>query len=409
MNLESIPHLPQNFKCLYIPRVVMVIGLCSCMLFLSPCSNAQASQNLSFSVPFTFDSKDGSNPQAALTRDNAGNLYGITVDGGSGAAGTLFRLSPSGKQIVLHNFAVGSDGSGPLAGVTLDGKGNIYGTTGAGGTGCNAGCGVVYKIDSAGHYSVLYTFTGGSDGASPEANLILDAAGNIYGTTSSGGVTQGGGGHGTAFELEANGVFDLLYTFQGTPDASNPTGNLIRDSAGNIYGTTTAGGFYDNGTVFKIDASGHETVLHSFDQSTTDGSSPFGGLSGDPATLLYGTTTGGGTNNDGTIFQIDASGNESILHSFTGPDGSFPEAALLSVQGYLLGTTSGGGKDSCGTVFAFTPAQGIEVLHQFTCGSDGGYPSAPLLLDGAGTMYGSTYGKYPCTGSLCGTIFKLSR
>ncbi|MGH3056147.1 MAG: choice-of-anchor tandem repeat GloVer-containing protein, partial [Gaiellaceae bacterium] len=247
-----------------------------------------------------------------------------------------------------------------------------------------------------------------SDGAGPEGGLIRDSENTLYGVTSTGGANEWG----TVFKLDASGNFTLLYTFKGAPDGAQPTAALLRDSAGDLYGTTASGGPNNVGIVFKIDPFGNETILHSF-SSGTDGAFPLAPLSGNPEALMYGTTSKGGTNNSGTIFQIDASGNESVIHTFIGTDGSDPEAGLLPVRGYLLGTTRGGGSDECGTVFALTPSRTVKLLHQFTCAADGEYPSAPLVVDGAGTVYGTTFGETDpvCgnTGLACGTAFKISR
>jgi uncharacterized repeat protein (TIGR03803 family) len=370
---------------------------------------AHTSQAQTFNVIFQFDKQGGASPQARLIHDPAGNLYGTTIDGGTGGSGTVFKLTPAGKRTVLYNFTGGVDGGDPAGGVITDGKGNLYGTTALGGqhAGCTNSCGVVYKIDSTGHETVLYAFTGGSDGAGPVGELIRDAQNNLYGTTSTGGANEWG----TVFKLDTSGNFTLLYTFKGTPDGAQPNAALLLDSAGNLYGTTSAGGSDDVGTVFKLDPSGNESILHSF-SSGTDGAFPLAPLSGDPQTLMYGTTSEGGAGNSGTIFQIDSNGNESVIHSFVGTDGANPEAGLLPLRGYLLGTTSRGGADQCGTVFALTPSQTIKLLHQFTCGADGEYPSAPLVVDGAGTLYGTTLGEtYPIcgnTGLACGTAFKIS-
>jgi len=369
------------------------------------------SQARSFNVVFKFARPGAASPQAGLIHDKAGNLYGTTIDGGASGSGTVFKLTPAGKLTVLYTFTGGVDGGDPEGGVITDGKGNLYGTATLGGgphPGCTNSCGVVYKIDSSGHESVLYAFTGESDGGGPVGGLIRDAQDNLYGTTNTGGANEWG----TVFKLDASGNFTLLYTFKGTPDGAQPSAALLRDSAGNLYGTTSAGGPDGVGTVFKIDPSGNETILHSF-SSGADGAFPLAPLSGDPQTLMYGTTSEGGAGNSGTIFQIDPNGNESVIHSFVGTDGANPEAGLLGVHGYLIGTASGGGKDHCGTVFALTPSKSIVVLHQFTCGADGEFPSAPLVLDGTGTAYGTTLGETDpicgVSGHDCGTVFKISR
>ncbi|PYT52595.1 MAG: hypothetical protein DMG43_11255, partial [Acidobacteria bacterium] len=260
---------------------------------------------------------------------------------------------------VLYSFMGSPDGNGPyLAALILDKAGNLYGTTNAGGTGTcslgrigpSPGCGTVFKLDTAGNETVLHSFTG-SDGSGPAASLIMDTAGNLYGTTSSGGSASVG----TVFKIDTSGNQTVLHSFAGS-DGSGPDAGLIMDNAGNLYGTTSSGGSASVGTVFKIDTSGNETVLYNF-KGGTDGARPEAGLIMDQAGNLYGTTLAGGTgtcsylsSGCGTIFKLDTSGNETVLHSFTGSpgDGANPFAALiLDGAGNLYGTTLAGGPGTC--------------------------------------------------------------
>src|SRR5690349_11975428 len=268
--------------------------------------------------------------------DAAGNLYGTTRDSGAFGNGTVFRLDTSGTFTVLHSFAP-SEGAGPYAGVVLDAVGNLYGTTGSA---ASVGVlGTVLKIDPADNVTVLDFFTG-SDGCSPSGGVIMDAAGNFYGTA--GGC--GAFGFGTVFKLDPLGKVTVLYSFKGGNDGDGPTSGLIMDTAGNLYGTTGVGGGSDPsgtcgsqtgvggcGTVFNLDPSGNETVLYSF-KGRTDGAFPFqlgdGRLVRDVAGNLYGTTLEGGSGpctgrnqvlvGCGTVFKLDPAGNETILYSFTG-------------------------------------------------------------------------------------------
>jgi len=274
------------------------------------------------SLFFTFrSSKFGQMPIAGLTIDRSGNLYGTTVAGGRGACdcGTVFEIKADGKEKVLHSFKGGSDGSGPwYAGVILDASGNLYGTTVfGGGTGCGgAGCGTVFKITPNGTETVLYAFAGGSDGANPEGGLLADGAGNIYGVTQDGGGTGCDGGCGTVFKISSEGVESVLHAFAGGNDGGYPEGALIEDNAGNLFGTTVIGGdtgCTENGgagcgTLFQLEPDGTETVLHAF-AGGTDGVSPQAGLMADSAGDLFGTTLAGG-NTDcsglgcGTVFEL---------------------------------------------------------------------------------------------------------
>jgi uncharacterized repeat protein (TIGR03803 family) len=265
-----------------------------------------------------FSGPDGSSPVGPLVEDAGGNLYGATQYGSNG--GTIFKLDRIGRHKVLYSFGCGSDGCDPGAGVILDAAGNIYGTTFIGGDlNCNPGqgCGVVFKVDASGHETVLHTF-GGSDGANPSSSLLLDSAGNLYGTTSYGGNLgcQGGLGCGVVFELspQSNGTWSetVLYTFcslSNCADGREPRqGPLIRDSAGNLYGTTVWGGGTGCGgdgcgVVFQLGSSGNESILHNF-TGGTDGDFPLVGLTLDREGNLYGAAAYGGAHGDGTVFKI---------------------------------------------------------------------------------------------------------
>jgi uncharacterized repeat protein (TIGR03803 family) len=260
---------------------------------------------------------------------------------------------------ILHAFQVGVDGATPLyAGLILDAKGNLYGTTAEGGTGaCDGGCGTVFKLEPTGKETVLYSFEAGGDGNGPYGSLIRDTDGNIYGTTSGGGTSGGaclGYGCGTVFMLDPAGKETVLYNFTGGVDGATPQAGLVRDAAGNLYGTTFMGGAYNWGTVFMVDQSGNETVLHSFDGSTGDGGDVPGGLISDSAGNLYGTTQGGGhsgcnPNIDigcGTVYQISPSGTETVLFRFfyDGSGGQWPgdEHLFRDQAGNLYGTSQAG-------------------------------------------------------------------
>jgi uncharacterized repeat protein (TIGR03803 family) len=255
---------------------------------------------------------DGEDPESLLIEDSAGNLYGTTLWGGSDF-GTVFKMSQTGHEEILYTFPWPdfTDGAFAYSGVIRDAMGNLYGTA-DGGSGSGGCCGVVYKVDSSGQETVLYNFSGGSDGSSPswEAPLIRDVAGNLYGTTGYGGnnidICDGNEGCGVVFKLSpnSNGTWTdtTLYEFcvqQNCDDGHRPLGGLVRDSAGNLYGVTVFGGGShscnggDCGVVFKLDTSGKETVLHAF-TGGADGAGPEGRLVMDTAGNLYGTALAGG-------------------------------------------------------------------------------------------------------------------
>jgi uncharacterized repeat protein (TIGR03803 family) len=293
---------------------------------------------------------DGANPNSGLVRDLAGNLYGTTQFGGVSNNGVVFKLDSAGNEAVLHSFeGAPSDGGLPCAGLLRDLAGNLYGTTYQGGA---LGMGVVFKLDSTGKETVTHSFAGSpADGARPCAVLIRDFWGNLYGSAQTGGANNG-----VAFKLDPAGKLTVLHSFMGYPtDGSSPWAGLIRDFAGNFYGTTIFAGASNNGVVFKLDATGKETVLHSFAGGPADGSQSLAGLLRDLAGNLYGTTALGGAGNAGVVFKLDSTGRETVLHNFGGPDGAGPYDGLISVGGSFYGTTQNGGTSDLGVVFRLRP------------------------------------------------------
>jgi uncharacterized repeat protein (TIGR03803 family) len=363
-----------------------------------------------FTVLYTFTSTaDGQQPDASLIRDGAGNLYGTTQYGGTkGGFGTVFKLDTTGKETVLLSLAGTPDAEDPYSGLTRDKAGNFYGTTLYGGT--QGGFGTVFKVRPNGKKILLHSFAGTPDGEDPRSVLVRDSAGNLYGTTQYGG-TQGG--FGTVFKLDTKGKLTLLHSFAGTPDGEDPYAGLLRDKAGNLYGTTLYGGSGGGfGTVFKLDAKGKLTLLHSF-TGTPDGEDPQSGLLRDAAGNLYGTTHYGGTNGGyGTVFKLNAKGKLILLHSFAGmPDGVNPYSRLIrDPAGNFYGTTFYGGTLGYGTVFKVNAAGKLTILHSFNYSPDGGNPIAGLILDKAGNLYGTTSagGDLSCGFSGCGTVFEVT-
>ena len=375
---------------------------------------------------------DGAGPHAALARDAAGNLYGTTYGGGATNMGAVFKLDASGNESVLYSFQGGADGGSPqsavtldpagnlygtsqnnvykidtagqktvlysfpggpeggnpgAAGVTLDAAGNLYGTTWLGGT---YGAGNVFKVDPSGVETVLYEFTGGSDGGSPESGVIRDSAGDLYGTTAEGGALN----YGAVFKISSTQVESVIYSFPSSADGENPwDATLIRDAAGNLYGTTINGGPANNGVVFGIDTSGTESVLYSF-SGGQDGGQPWAGVTLDAAGNLYGTTNEGGVAGMGVVFKVNAAGQETVLHSFTGgADGAYPRGGVtLDAAGNIYGTTYSGGAANDGVVFKIDATGAETVLYSFTGGADGANPCAGVILDAAGNLYGTTFG-----------------
>lgn len=357
---------------------------------------------------------DGGFPQGGLARDSAGNLYGTTNDAAIGR-GTVFELSPSGVLTTLYSFTGGNDGGNPIAGPILAGH-DLYGTTQQGGA---YGGGVAYKLDlTTGKIRTLRAFHG-DDGVEPWSPLIRDSSGNLFGTTNNGGA----GNNGVVFKLSRSGYYTVLYAFTGRSDGGHPVGSLIEDSAGNLYGTTEGGntnGINSYGSVFKISPAGVESTLYSFPSPVAS----TGSLALDKAGNLYGTTEFGGNvscyygEGCGTIFEISASGSYAELHDFDGTDGQQPYAGLILKSGNLFGTTDSGGAYGLGTVFQLNIASGaLTDLHDFAGPtSDGESPSyGNLIRDRAGNLYGVTDfgGPNYCPvennfGYYCGIVFELS-
>jgi uncharacterized repeat protein (TIGR03803 family) len=276
------------------------------------------------------------------------------------------------KFKVLHTFH-GKDGAGPVGVLIRDAAGNIYGTTAGGGSGnCSGGegCGTAFKMDKAGKEIWLHSFNG-ANGANPYAGLLRDAAGNLFGTTLEGGDAGCNApyGCGTVFKLDKTGKKEtVLHKLTGTPDGWLTEALLVKDKAGNLYGTTYEGGADAQGTVFKIDKTGKETILHSFagpPNGGTDGAFSYQGVIRDPAGNLYGVTAKGGANGAGALYKLDTSRNEMLLYSFSaGSDGGDPDSVLLlDSEGSLYGTTANGGNSECGgtgcgIVFKLSPQVG---------------------------------------------------
>jgi uncharacterized repeat protein (TIGR03803 family) len=360
-------------------------------------------KKLSFHVLYNFTGNGtGAVPFAGVIRDASGNLYGTTTTGGTTGVGIVFKLASDGTETVLHTFTDGSDGGIPLAGLVEDAKGNLYGTTYSGGDPtCN--CGVVFEVNAAGEESVLHTFKGGDDGATPYDGLILDKHGNLYGTT-----TEGGGACncGMAFELTPKGKLSVLHAFAGGTDGSFPSAGLFLEK-GNLYGASYQGGGACNcGTIFKIDSTGNESILYVFTGNGSDGAYPQASLIADKQGNFYGTTKFGGTANGGTVYKLAPDNTETILHSFTGgSDGASAYAGLVAdKKGNLYGTTLGGGAADVGVVFKLTPQGAESVLYSFKDTKDGANPYGGVILDKKDDLYGTA-----SAGGLngYGTVFEI--
>ncbi len=373
---------------------------------------------------------DGAKPLAGLI-DMGGTLYGTTAAGGAtgdctsgsgGGCGTVFSVTLSGTEKVLHAFGAPGDGFYPQASL-LDVGGTLYGTTTLGGSGSGsydcpgstsssyALCGTVFSVTPSGTETVLYTFSGFFGGGLPYAPLI-DVKGTLFGTTEIGGSSDceyKGGACGTVFSITTSGTEKVLHYFHGIGSSSEkpkydgalPYAGLI-DVRGTLYGTTASGGKHRGGTFFSITTSGAEKVLHSFGAGS-DGSSPVAGL----VLLrgkLYGTTERSGADSChcGTVFSVTPNGTEKVLRSFSGypADGAYPRASLIELKGKLYGTTEGGGtygcrylpnssETGCGTAFSITPEGAETIIYSFGGDDNDASPYAGLI-DVKGMLYGTT-------------------
>lgn len=355
---------------------------------------------------------DGAYPTSPLL-DRSGNLFSVTESGGSLTScspygcGAVYELSLKNghwKENVLYSFSA-APYPDPVGAVALDSHGNVYGTqSGDGDPSCN--CGAVYQLTRSGGIwteNILHNFVGGnsgnSDGAYPYSGLVQDAAGNLYGSTQTGGTRT----YGTIFELSPNSdgtwAYSVIYEFGNYPDAAGPYGPLMVDSSGNLYGTTVGGGEYGNGAVFKLSNSGGtwaDTVLYNF---TLDyGMTPYPyGVAMDAAGNLYGTTLNGGPYAVGSIYKLTPAvgfWNRTVLHTFTGgSDGAYPYGTLaIDASGALYGGTNYGGSFGYGNIYKLVATNGKwseSILHAFTNGSDGAHSITGVILDPQGNVYGT--------------------
>ena len=428
--------------------------LCAALVVLS-CNISSGQQ---YKVLWSFGGAavgDGSQPLDKLVADKNGNLYGTTEYGGTGPAsdcgslgcGTVFELSPTHDgtwtETIIYSFCTSYsgflclDGALPFAGLIFDSAGNLYGTTSYGGQSCppnGSGCGTVFELSppalpgASWTETVLYSFCASGmgidsvfcpDGAMPHSKLTFDQSGNLFGTT----WIEGIGNAGTVFELtpEVGGWTEsVLYNFctlgkypVPCPDGVAPEAGVTLDQAGNLYGTTVAGGskqFLGGGVVYKLSPSQQgwsETVLYSFTSpGRRTGSSLYGSVNFDNLGNLFSTVAGGGLNGAGGVFRLSPKAPREITFSFSGDNGYQPVAGVLidPRNNDLYGTTEYGGAGGVGVVFKIAGTT-ETVLHSFTGGTDGQQPVAALTADGKGNLYGTT--EYGGTNDL-GTVFEIT-
>ncbi len=373
---------------------------------------AVAAQAQTLTVLYNFGNGDvGSEPDSGLIMDQAGRLYGTASEGGTQGYGTVYRLSRAGSGWTvtpLYSFQGGTDGANPVASVAFGPNGTLYGTTSEGGNGSNGGYGTVFNLRPPAAVckavlcpwteTVLYRFSGGSDGWFGEFPLayadalVFDRAGNIYGTTPNGGAY----GDGVVFKLTQSGgswTESVLWSFTGADDGANPLSGVIFDSAGNLYGTAEYGGAHGQGVVYELSPSESgwtQTTLYSFGDE--DAPNPFGGVTMDAQGNLYGTT--GGLFSEGEAYELtQANGNWTVSRRliFSAYEGPF-DTPTLDAEGNLYGTIAFAGRGGYGEVFKLTPSGSGWIytdLGDFDL-ANGGDPVGGVILDANGNLYGTT-------------------
>jgi uncharacterized repeat protein (TIGR03803 family) len=387
--------------------------------FFFACISAPApAQTYTVLHTFAGSPKDGQWPLGVLVRDAAGNLYGTTEDGGSGtcgqfSCGTVFMLNKFGNEVGVFSFDE-PDGTFPFAGLFRDAAGNLYGTTFGGGVhSCEndpPGCGTVFQLNKTGNKLRYFSFDG-NNGFDPLSTPVI-LSGSLYGTTYEGGNQN----FGTLYKINALGKETVLHKFNGA-DGCGPTA-LIADPKGNLYGVTDIGACNSSGTLFEFDTAGNFTMLARF--GGVFGANPQS-LIFDSQGNLYGTALDGGSNGDGTVFELwsqNGMWSGHALYSFCSlplcVDGKSPRGQLVRDNvGNIFGVTYDGGAYDNGTIFKIDPSGNETVLYSFTGGSDGGGPFGGLIMDASGNLYGAaeTGGDISCPGAEgigCGTVFEFT-
>ncbi|WP_207632522.1 choice-of-anchor tandem repeat GloVer-containing protein [Foetidibacter luteolus] len=393
---------------------------------------------------------DGGNPRGRLALANDGNFYGLTNKGGANGYGTIFRMTPAGTVTVIRSFTYATDGGSPYGGLVLGKDGALYGMTYWGGAN---GDGTLFKITTAGTFTVLRHLKAATDGGSSQSELIQATDGNFYGMTNSGGAN----GNGTIFKLTTStGAYTVIKALGATKDGGNPYGNLMQNTDGFLYGMTRNGGSGGGGTIFKTSTAGTFTVIHNLIPAT-EGSTPNGGLTRGTDGQLYGCTSANGPLGGGTAFKVTTAGTLTVLASFNGAamgnapfesltkgkdsayygtnsdggangngsifkvcgntvstlfsftrntTGGIPKGSLIqATDGNFYGTTTDGGSNGAGTIFRITPAGTFTVIRHLKATTDGGSPQGSLVQAADGFLYGMTNSGGPAAG---GTIFKIN-
>jgi uncharacterized repeat protein (TIGR03803 family) len=384
------------------PRHLAGLVLGSAMSMATPAITASAQ---TYTQLYSFaGGTGGAGPDGTLLLTAEG-IIGTTYSGGASGLGLVFQFSPQSVFTVLHSFSGGPAGSNPSAGVIADSLGDLYGTTSGGGTGK---IGTAFELSRTGTSYAATPFQPAL-GRSPSSGLVANAAGDFFGTAYKGGTAN----KGTVFEVQPDGIISVLHSFTGGADGEYPSGgSLAMDAAGNLYGTTQSGGPGTYGVIYRVTPAGVETIIHSFSLNSQECLQPNNGLAIDTAGNIYGSAFDtGGEYGHGCVYKLSPAGEYSVLHYFMGnnggtDDGAYPEAGVvLDKAGNIYGTTALGGYDNVGVVYLVTPKGHYELLHSFTGGTDGEGESTQLAI-GADGVYGAagSGGTYEN-----GSLFKITR
>lgn len=345
---------------------------------------------------FGASATDGQQPEGALVQAGSA-LYGACAYGGVNSVGCVYSLTTAGSVSLVYSFTGGSDGANPAAGPVQGSDGLLYGSASSGAVG-----GTVFRVSTGGAFQLLHGFSGGAtDGAYPLAALAPSTGGALYGVTSQGGPTESG----AAFQVTTGGGYSVVGLLDGgSPDGAYPLGALVQSADGSLLAAVWSGGAADYGAIARMQPDGAEALLHSFGRTGKDAGKPASGLILASDGAYYGAAPFGGAGGWGALYRMTAAGKVTLLHSFQPADGVQPNAGLVEASdGALYGTTENGGSNSFGTVFRVTPGGGFSVVHSFT-GADGSHPACGLTQASDGNLYGMTEGG----GSGYGVVFRLS-
>jgi len=363
-------------------------------------ASATATASVFIVAPATLTAlAPGDGLQTSLIQASDGNFYGVDPGQYPGYGGQIFKMDSAGNVTTVYSFPTVTSGTYPYPQDRLvqGTDGAFYGVTYTGGSGNS---GTIFKVDASGNFTTLYSFTGTIDGANPERALVQGTDGSFYGVAGAGGAST----YGTIFKIDAAGNFTLLHTFVRGSDGGGPVGSLVQGADGNFYGTTAGGGTYNLGTVYKMDSSGNVTTLYSF-TGGADGTEPYAGLVQGTDGSFYGSALFGGAFGGGSLFKVDSSGNFTALHGFTGTEGSRPLGGLVQgSDGFLYGVDS----YTPGTLYKVDFSGNFTILHNFTAGADGSIPASTLVQGADGSFYGTDSSGGPGGGTGGGVLFKLT-